>query len=318
MAKRLQITGAPTQGLQSDFWNAVVSAATAAGATRIDLSSGYRDPAHNAAVGGVPRSNHTRGLAVDGRAYLPSRGWVPLGDLSTLQSYGLRSGDQPGFYQGGRDPVHVDAGYMATGFDPRKPGTSELPSYTGQPGAGTTNLPNASAGQSPTAKALSRWPKSAQLAYQLATQSGLTPTQAKDFAAVQYGESGFNPNARNKSSGAAGLYQLLSSGYVNRANQLGGVFNPRANIQAILPDYAKYYRSHPYQPGAAGAAVERSGEGAAYYAQGLQHLPGGAPTGGAAAPPITGPAPAPAPAQTAAGRGPLPAAVRQALQILRS
>ena len=119
------------------------------------------------------------------------------------------------------------------------------------------------------------WPSSAVLAYQLAMQQGATPAQAKDFATVQYGESGFDPNARNTSSGAAGLYQLLSSGYVNRANQLGGVYNPRANIQAILPNYLSYYRSHPdLVPGAAGAAVEASGKGPGYYAQGYQHLPG--------------------------------------------
>jgi hypothetical protein len=118
----------------------------------------------------------------------------------------------------------------------------------------------------------SSWAPSAQLAYALGVKAGMTPQQATDFAAVQYGESGFNPNARNKSSGAAGLYQLLSSGYVNRANQMGGVFNPTANIQAILPNYLSYYRSHPFAPGAAGAAVEASGEPASYYAAGWQHL----------------------------------------------
>jgi len=130
----------------------------------------------------------------------------------------------------------------------------------------------------------SGWPSSAVLAYRLAIQQGATPAQAKDFAAVQFGESGFDPNARNKSSGAAGLYQLLSQGYVDRANALGGVYNPRANIMAILPDYMSYYRAHPtLVPGAAGAAVERSGQGAQYYAQGYQHLPG---MPGAGQPPV--------------------------------
>src|SRR5581483_5514966 len=124
-----------------------------------------------------------------------------------------------------------------------------------------------------TASNVSSSAPAAQLAYQLAIQHGLTPAEATDFAAVQYGESGFNPNAQNKSSGAAGLYQLLSSGYVNRANQMGGVFNPTANILAILPNYVSYYRSHPQLvPGAAGAAVEASGEPASYYAAGYAHL----------------------------------------------
>jgi Peptidase M15/Transglycosylase SLT domain len=299
---RIRLTGKPLTGLQAAFSRRFLDALAAAGATQVNVISAYRSPDYNRQVGGAPNSNHTRGLAIDATAYLPGRGWVPAGEVPTIGRYGLRSGNQPGFFHGQPDPNHVDAGYMATGVDPRQGG-------------------NAPAAPSPTARALSNtapsaWPASAQLAYQLATQSGLTPTQAKDFAAVQYGESGFNPNARNKSSGAAGLYQLLSSGYVNRANQLGGVFNPRANIQAILPDYVNYYRSHPYQPGAAGAAVERSGQGAAYYAQGLQHLPGGAPAAGAAAPLVTGSAPVPP--QAAAGRGPLPVAVRQALSILRS
>lgn len=120
------------------------------------------------------------------------------------------------------------------------------------------------------------WPVSAVLAYNDAIQKGATPAQATDFASVQYGESGFSPTALNKSSGAAGLYQLLSQGYVNRANQMGGVMNPQANIEAILPNYMSYYQSHPGTPvpGAAGSAVEASGEPASYYAQGYQHLPG--------------------------------------------
>lgn len=141
---------------------------------------------------------------------------------------------------------------------------------------------------------ISKWPPAAQLAYTIAVKAGLNPSQAEDFAAVQYGESGFNPHALNKSSGAAGLYQLLSQGYVNRAAALGGVFNPVANIKAILPDYVAYYRAHPNLiPGAAGAAVERSGEGASYYAQGWQHLVGGASypvTTGGYVPPSTTPA----------------------------
>jgi hypothetical protein len=170
------------------------------------------------------------------------------------------------------------------------------------------------------------WAPAAQLAYNLALRAGLSPAQATDFASVQYGESGFNPNARNKSSGAAGLYQLLSSGYVNRANQMGGVFNPRANILAILPNYVDFYRSHPQLvPGAAGAAVERSGEPASYYAQGYAHLgdqgvplPVGAgvrAVGGATAPgSAPGPAVAPSPAAgRSSGPSPLLAALANAI-----
>src|SRR5262245_61326321 len=120
----------------------------------------------------------------------------------------------------------------------------------------------------------SRWPASATLAYQMGVKAGLTPLQALDFAGVQKGESGFDPKAYNP-SGASGLYQLLSPGYVEKAKALGGVFNPRANIGAILPDYVSYYKGHPqFVPGAAGSAVERSGEGPEYYAAGTRYLQG--------------------------------------------
>jgi hypothetical protein len=83
-------------------------------------------------------------------------------------------------------------------------------------------------------------------------------------------ESNLDPNAVNKSSGAAGLYQLLSGGYRDKAQQLGGLFNVDANAQAILPQYADYFKSHPNAtPGSAGAAVEASGEGSGFYSKDL-------------------------------------------------
>lgn len=92
------------------FLKALQSAASAAGATKIRVISGYRSPAHNASVGGVPHSLHTRGDAMDGEAYVPGKGWIPLGVLlrPIASKYGLQSGDQPGFFNGGPDPNHVD------------------------------------------------------------------------------------------------------------------------------------------------------------------------------------------------------------------
>lgn len=108
----------------------------------------------------------------------------------------------------------------------------------------------------------------------LAHARGATPQQAREFAAAAYSESGLNPMARNSSSGAAGLFQLLSSGYRQRAMQLGGLNNVRANALAILPEYLSYWRQHPNAiPGEAGASVEASGQGAGFYSKGLDLMP---------------------------------------------
>jgi len=112
--------------------------------------------------------------------------------------------------------------------------------------------------------------QAAQLIMGLAAQRGLGVNRQRELAAIAMAESGLNPNARNTSSGAAGYFQLLSSGYVNKAKQLGGLYNPRANTLAILPDYINYWRQHPNAPpGAAGRDVERSGMGADFYAKSL-------------------------------------------------
>jgi hypothetical protein len=111
--KGVRVTGVSIAHTDPTFLNGVLAAAKAAGATVIDVVSATRPPATNAAAGGVPNSNHlpdSSGLshALDGRAYIPGRGWVPLGLLPTLGRFGIRSGNQPGFYHGAPDPSHVD------------------------------------------------------------------------------------------------------------------------------------------------------------------------------------------------------------------
>lgn len=102
-----------TTGVNSGFLAKLSHAARAAGVTQIKVNSGYRSPAHNAAVNGVQNSNHMTGHALDGEAFIPGRGWVPLGQalLPVAGKFGLRSGDVPGFFNGGTDPVHVDDGW---------------------------------------------------------------------------------------------------------------------------------------------------------------------------------------------------------------
>jgi len=99
-------------GENATFLQRVRSAAAAIGGTKIRVTSGYRSPAHNSAVGGASDSNHMYGHAMDGDVYIPGRGWLPLGQalLHVASRYGLRSGAT--FNWGGRpDIVHVDDGY---------------------------------------------------------------------------------------------------------------------------------------------------------------------------------------------------------------
>ena len=106
------------KGEDPTFLRKLNAAVAAVGGTKTRFTSTERSPSHNAAVGGVSHSNHlpdAKGYAhaVDGSVYIPGRGWVPLGIAlrAVASKYGLRSGDQPGFYHGGVDTVHVDDGY---------------------------------------------------------------------------------------------------------------------------------------------------------------------------------------------------------------
>jgi uncharacterized protein YcbK (DUF882 family) len=100
-----------TPRARTRFLNALGQAVGSVGGSQVKITSGYRDPQHNAAVGGVNGSKHLTGDAMDGYALIGGK-WVPLGTalLPVAKKYGLRSGDVAGFFNGGRDPVHVDFG----------------------------------------------------------------------------------------------------------------------------------------------------------------------------------------------------------------
>lgn len=133
----------------------------------------------------------------------------------------------------------------------------------------------------------------ARQVYSMARGSGLPHQRALELVAAAYAESGLNPRATNKSSGAAGLFQLLSSGYRTRAQQSGGLYDIGANTRAILPDYLKYWQQHPNAgPGEAGRDVERSGQGAGFYSSPLASLAGLSGAAGAPPTPAGGVSPA--------------------------
>lgn len=109
----------------------------------------------------------------------------------------------------------------------------------------------------------------ADLITKLGENAGLTPDQATQLVGAAYAESGLNENAVNSKNGAFGLFQLLSQGYVNsyHSNIAQGQDPATANIEAILPKYAAYWKAYPNAPeGQAAAAVEASGEPASWYA----------------------------------------------------
>jgi hypothetical protein len=113
---KVRFTGVSLAHTDRGFLARVIGAAQAAGATVIQVESATRTPGDNRAAGGVSQSNHLpdpRGFshALDGKAFIPGRGWIPLGLLPTLGRFHLRSGNQPGFFRGGRDPGHIDDGF---------------------------------------------------------------------------------------------------------------------------------------------------------------------------------------------------------------
>jgi len=282
-------SGVPLVGEQPDFLKRVLAAAKAAGASSINVLSGYRSPAHNAAVGGVPGSNHTRGLAMDATATIGGR-QVPLGQLSTLAQFGLRSGDQPGFYRGGRDPNHVDAGYMAQGVaplaDPRQ----------GVTPTGITEL------IASRAQALGVDPRAALA---VAAQEGLgggIGDQGTSFGPFQLHYGGAYPLGAPRGSPQASQAWASSPAGINYAlGQIAGVSRGLTGPAAIRNIVARFER--PANP-----AGEIARATAAY---GRTAVPAAGPTG------QTGNLFAAAP-MAPAGPRVLPPAVKQALAILRA
>jgi murein DD-endopeptidase MepM/ murein hydrolase activator NlpD len=110
--------------------------------------------------------------------------------------------------------------------------------------------------------------RNARIVYREGRRAGLPVNRARELVQAAWHESRLRADAINPDSGAAGLLQLLSPHYREQAERLGGLFDPAANVRAILPDYVAYWKRRPTaRRGEAARDVERSGEGADWYAR---------------------------------------------------
>lgn len=221
----------------------------------LTLTSHYRDPAHNTAVGGAPRSDHLTGMAVDlsgkeaqmealYRWAKPLEGTVfrkviykyeDPGDhsdhvhlsflgTSTMAAEGgaeaigktqtTSSGDHEmkqmdllsrvqsiGQIVGGKDPRQVNRQRTAGGFQ----------DFTG---AMAANFARARSGRAPTATSTATGSSGTKGEYQSYAFSqfanyGWGAGEQAALIELVTKESGWNPNARNPGSGAAGLFQKM-------------------------------------------------------------------------------------------------------------
>jgi hypothetical protein len=107
-----------------------------------------------------------------------------------------------------------------------------------------------------------------------ALDNGLSEERSLEMVAFAFRESSLRatlaaPLSTSCEPGSGGLFQICT---INPAfpiaQELGGVFNPVANTEAILTPYERYWSEHPHcSPGAAAPVVEISGYSATYYAE---------------------------------------------------
>jgi len=213
----IKITGVSPVGVNPTFFTAVMDVLRGDGATELHLTSGKRsDASHpggpsNSTAGGVPDSNHLRGLALDGYAVINGK-QVPLGLLPGLDQYNIRSGSSF-LYRGSPDNAHIDAGYKAQ-------------SYTNPASGNTTLAPPAT---------------TPDVSWQEAVLTGIgapiTPQNIMALNAWQQAEgtaAAFNPLATTQYAQGAGVLAGNTAGVRNYVSPQQGV---TATVQTLLNGY---------------------------------------------------------------------------------
>jgi RHS repeat-associated protein len=113
--------------------------------------------------------------------------------------------------------------------------------------------------------------RNARMVFTLARLAGLSVARAREMVAAACQESKL---IATTPSPGKGLFQLITQGFIDRANKQGGVFSAHGNTCGILPDYLYYWRRHPRAAaGACADCVEQSGAGASFYSAPLARLP---------------------------------------------
>jgi len=207
-----------------------------AGVPELRLTSGYRDPAHNQAVGGAKGSQHTHGNAVD----IDLRGLTEDQKKATIKAVLANPNvGGVGFYKNGTIHVDVRSGaraawggdYTASTFEADAPGWA-VPMVREWQGASASvaGLPlrdglGAYRGWSPP-PAIRDTIKEAADAFGLPAELGIKIAGA---------ESGFNPNIQAQGSTALGLFQITDATWKNLVQKHGARFGLTADASRTDP-----------------------------------------------------------------------------------
>jgi hypothetical protein len=264
-----------------------------AGISEAQVTSAFRSPEHNRAVGGANQSTHMHGDATD----ISLEGLTPEQQQRTIDIVLAQPGVTGFGYYPDSDSIHFDVGhekraawgqnYSQSSIGQGWPGwmTEQVNAWRGQPttaqpvggaagavapaGAAIPGQAAAGSGQSP---ARLTDPTHEQAIRDAATSAGLDPDTMVRIAQI---ESGGNAAAQNKTSSAGGLFQFTDDTW-KEFGAGGDKMNPADNIAAMgrltrsnidtlskalgrAPEPWEIYLAH--QQGAGGAVKILTGDG---------------------------------------------------------